>query len=159
MTLGDKLMVLNDGYVEQFGSPIELYERPATLFVAGFIGSPAMNFIDCELESTDRVRLANGTSLSINRVKDGSSGAATLGIRPEHMVLSDDGELKVEVLLLEHLGAHTLVHGTLQGTGQAIVASLPGTQEVDAGTMLGFNLPAQATHLFDTDSGHRLNIN
>ena len=157
MTLGDRLMVLSGGYVEQFGSPIELYENPASLFVAGFIGSPAMNFLNCEIEAEDCVRLENGTVLSIKSATSETTNAVTLGIRPEHMELSDQGKLKIDVLLLEHLGAITLIHATLHGTKQAIVASLPGIHRIDAGTTLSFKVSAEATHLFDSEHGKRLN--
>ena len=156
MTLGDRLMVLNDGYVEQFGSPIELYEDPASLFVAGFIGSPAMNFLQCELESAGRARLENGVMLPVEAVNASGANTVTIGIRPEHMEQSDTGLFKIDVVLLEQLGANTLVHGMLQGTNHSIVASLPGTQRLEPGTTLSFNVPAQATHLFDPETGNRL---
>jgi sn-glycerol 3-phosphate transport system ATP-binding protein len=156
MTLGDRLMVLNDGYVEQFGSPIELYEDPASLFVAGFIGSPAMNFLQCQFESAGQVRLENGVKLSVEAVNAGDTSTVTLGIRPEHMEQSDNGALSIDVVLLEQLGANTLVHGILHGTEQALVVSLPGTQRLEPGTTLSFNVPALATHLFDPETGIRL---
>nr|WP_279290575.1 ATP-binding cassette domain-containing protein [Rhizobium skierniewicense] len=91
MTLADKIVVLNAGRIEQVGSPMELYNRPANLFVAGFIGSPQMNFIDA-------ARL-------------GETGYKTLGIRPEHLVLSrDSGTWSGKVVHVEHLGADTIVY-------------------------------------------------
>ncbi len=91
MTLADKIVVLNGGAVEQVGSPMELYNRPANLFVAGFIGSPGMNVIDAE-------RL-------------GETGAKTIGIRPEHITLSREaGAWKGKVVHVEHLGADTIVY-------------------------------------------------
>lgn len=156
MTLGDRLMVLNGGYVEQFGSPIELYEDPASLFVAGFIGSPAMNFLQCHFESAGQAKLENGVMLSVEAVNASGTGTVTVGIRPEHMQQRDDGALKIDVVLLEQLGANTLVHGTLQGTNHSIVASLPGTQRLEPGTTLSFNVSAHATHLFDSETGQRL---
>ncbi len=152
MTLGDRLMVLNAGYVEQFGSPIDLYERPATLFVAGFIGSPAMNLLPITATG-GKAKLENGVELKLGTKTE---GAATLGIRPEHLIADAKGALKVEVDMLEQLGANTLVHGRLQGTQTGIVASLDGIQSVKSGTVLGFSVPADAIHLFDQGSGKRI---
>jgi len=91
MTLADKIVVLNAGKIEQIGSPMDLYNRPANVFVAGFIGSPQMNFIE-------------GARL-------GDAGAKTIGIRPEHMALSrESGDWKGKVIHVEHLGADTIVY-------------------------------------------------
>ncbi|MBE9477245.1 MAG: sn-glycerol-3-phosphate import ATP-binding protein UgpC, partial [Proteobacteria bacterium] len=131
MTLGDRLMVLNGGYVEQFGTPLELYERPASLFVAGFIGSPSMNFIPADV--VDGVAtLGNGVKL---KTRSTASGKVTLGMRPEHMVLDKSGTIKIKVDMLEQLGANTLVHGALQGTDTSFVISLDGIQAAEIGAV------------------------
>ena len=147
MTLGDRLMVLNGGYVEQFGTPIELYERPASLFVAGFIGSPAMNILPASA-AAGIVTLENGVTLEMDK---SANGKATLGIRPEHLVLSQDGPLRLVVELLEQLGANTLIHGVLEGTDTQVIASMNGVQTVEAGTVLSFDTPADDLHLFGED--------
>ena len=152
MTLGDRLMVLNGGYVEQFGTPIELYERPATLFVAGFIGSPSMNFVSAEL-ADGVATLANGVRVGVVTI---TSGTVTLGIRPEHMVPDAKGPIKVEVEMLEQLGANTLVHGKLQGTETSFVVSLDGIQTAEVGSVLSFGISKKALHLFDTNTGKRI---
>ncbi len=151
MTLGDRLMVLNGGYVEQFGTPIELYERPASIFVAGFIGSPAMNFLPAEAKA-GKLTLENGT------VIDGGAtdGTMTMGVRPEHLVADDNGALHVKVAMQEQLGANTLIHGVLEGTDSEMVVSLPGNQSVTEGHLARFNAPAQALHFFDRDRGQRI---
>ena len=151
MTLGDRLMVLNGGHAEQIGTPIELYERPRTLFVAGFIGSPAMNFLPARLEQGDVV-LENGA-----RVPGGPAGEGkvTLGIRPEHLVADASGPIRLKLLLSEQLGANTLVHGTLEGTETELVASLDGIRSFEEGTVLGFAAPEGALHLFG-ENGLRL---
>ncbi len=152
MTLGDRLMVLNGGYAEQFGTPIELYERPQTLFVAGFIGSPAMNFLPATVEGGEVV-LENGA-----RLPGGSGqGAVTLGLRPEHLVADDAGPVRVQVALSEKLGANTLIHGVLEGTGADMVVSLDGIRDIAEGQVMGFSLPPGALHLFDAQSGKRIN--
>ncbi|MEH6359806.1 MAG: sn-glycerol-3-phosphate import ATP-binding protein UgpC [Amylibacter sp.] len=153
MTLGDRLMVLNGGYVEQFDTPIELYERPASLFVAGFIGSPSMNFIPAGI-ANGVVTLANGVKLETGSK---ASGKVTLGVRPEHMVPDKSGVIKIEVDMLEQLGANTLVHGTLQGTDISFVISLDGIQTAEIGVILSFHAPENVLHLFDAETGMRLN--
>ncbi|MEX0280653.1 MAG: sn-glycerol-3-phosphate import ATP-binding protein UgpC [Arenibacterium sp.] len=152
MTLGDRLMVLNGGYVEQFGTPIELYDRPASVFVAGFIGSPAMNFLPVEVRS-GQVRLANGAELAGG---GSASGAATLGIRPEHLVQDEAGAVEITVSLFEHLGANTLLHGVLKDTDTEIVASLPGHVTANPGSVMTFSADSNLLHLFDAESGLRL---
>ncbi|MEZ5715813.1 MAG: sn-glycerol-3-phosphate import ATP-binding protein UgpC [Paracoccaceae bacterium] len=152
MTLGDRLMVLNAGYVEQFGTPIELYERPATMFVAGFIGSPAMNFLSVEA-SGGTVTLPGGAVLETGTV---AHGTVTLGIRPEHLKPDDAGPITVEVELTEQLGATTLVHGRLAGSGAEMVVSLDGTQQVAIGSSLRVSPAPGELHLFDPQSQKRI---
>ncbi len=150
MTLGDRLMVLNGGRSEQFGTPIELYERPQTTFVAGFIGSPAMNFLPATAEGGEVV-LENGARLP------GGTGAGRvrLGLRPEHLLADDGGPIRLQAILAEQLGASTLVHGTLEGTDSALVAALPGTRAVTEGEVLGFSVAPAQMHLFDGE-GRRI---
>jgi len=153
MTLGDRLMVLNAGYVEQFGTPIELYERPASIFVAGFIGSPAMNFFPGRAE-TGSVTLTGGAKIptDVSQVSD-----TTVGIRPEHLIRDPDGPLGMEVEMLEHLGGVTLLHGPLHGTDIQMVASLNGISEAKIGGTLHFSVPKNAVHLFDPETEKRTN--
>ena len=134
MTLGDRLMVLNAGRVEQFDTPIALYERPASMFVAGFIGSPAMNFLPATIEN-GALTLENKTVLQSTTV---AAGAVIIGIRPEHLVQRPDGPLAVRIEMLEHLGANTLVHGVLEGTKTPIVVSIDGLQTLPTNAILCF---------------------
>jgi sn-glycerol 3-phosphate transport system ATP-binding protein len=152
MTLGDRLMVLNGGYVEQFGTPIELYDRPATVFVAGFIGSPAMNFLPAEA-SNGTLSLGNGVTID---GAVGVSGRVTFGIRPEHLVRDEAGPIRVSVQLFEQLGANTLLHGVLEGTDSDVVVSLPGHVRLEPGEVLGFAAPPDAHHLFDVQTEKRI---
>ncbi len=152
MTLGDRLMVLNDGHVEQFGTPIELYEHPASIFVAGFIGSPAMNFLSVKAQSDNTLLLENGTT-----IMGGSGGGdMTMGVRPEHLVADDTGPIGVKVMMQEQLGANTLIHGILEGAGSEMVVSLPGTQTVAEGAVVRFSAPLEALHFFDINNGQRI---
>lgn len=153
MTLGDRLMVLNAGNVEQFGTPIELYEKPASLFVAGFIGSPSMNILTGQA-SDGGVTLGNGVALQVN---SSNQSTVKLGIRPEHLVPTESGQLNIEVQMIEQLGSNTLVHGLLTGTQTSMVASLQGVHsESSIGSVLSMDAPAAAIHLFDSESGKRL---
>ncbi|UWQ64998.1 sn-glycerol-3-phosphate import ATP-binding protein UgpC (plasmid) [Leisingera caerulea] len=152
MTLGDRLMVLNGGYVEQFGTPIELYDRPASMFVAGFIGSPAMNFFPAEI-SGGQAALPGGGVLPVASAR---SGTATLGLRPEHLMQDPAGPIAIEVELLEQLGANTLIHGRLPGTEHTITASVPGHANDGTGSIRRFSVAPELTHLFDPATGKRL---
>jgi sn-glycerol 3-phosphate transport system ATP-binding protein len=152
MTLGDRLMVLNAGYVEQFDTPIELYERPASIFVAGFIGSPAMNFLTAT-GGEGLVTLDNGTSLTTSVT---SIGPVIAGIRPEHLIADPDGVLPVRIEMLEQLGANTLVHGVLDGSDTPIVASVTGIQSLPIDDIVRFSPAPDALHLFDAKTEKRL---
>ena len=152
MTLGDRLMVLNGGYVEQFGTPIELYDRPATLFVAGFIGSPSMNFLPADAKD-GVLTLGNGATVS---GAGHANGAVTLGIRPEHLVHDENGSIRVSVQMFEQLGANTLMHGVLEGTDTDVVASMPGHVTAGVGSVMSFTAAANDLHVFDTTSGKRI---
>ncbi len=160
MTLGHRLMVLNGGHVEQLGTPIELYDRPATVFVAGFIGSPSMNFIEAvisadgscaELPGDSRVALAEGYTSFGGR-------GVTLGLRPEHLHRVEDNAAgpRFTAQMVEHLGADTLVHGVLGESGDDITLRLSGISEMKAGDALGLAIEPRNVHVFDPGTGLRL---
>ena len=132
MTLADKIVVLDGGVIQQVGSPMELYNRPANLFVAGFIGSPAMNFIDA-------ARLGDQT------------GAKTIGIRPEHMQLSrESGTWTGKVIHVEHLGADTIVYLETEATG-LLTARLFGEHRFQPDEIVHASPNDGQLHRFDTD--------
>ncbi len=161
MTLGHRLMVLNEGYVEQLGTPIELYDKPATRFVAGFLGSPAMNFFDGKLENRGgSVSLKGGGQLGCA----GPTGAlpeegVLVGVRPEHLIIADrdSGMVHFNVSLVEHLGADSLVHGSFGGHDSDLTVRLNGTSAVQPGDSLPISVAPENVHLFDSASGSRLN--
>ena len=161
MTLGDRMIVMNDGYVEQIGSPLEVYERPATLFVAGFIGSPAMNLFDTRL-SVDglSVELHGAGSLPLSDAGVPSHGGqgVILGIRPEHFHLTEEGAgtLHLRVDHVETLGADTLVHGHLGEDGTFLTIRLPDIHYFKKHTTLPFVVPSEKLHLFDKEGGKRI---
>ena len=112
MTMADKIVVMNSGVVEQSGPPLELYDRPANLFVAGFIGSPAMNFLPGTLRRSGtvaEVELDDGTRLPAPPSSGTDGQAVVYGARPENLVLAADGGLPVKVVVIEPTGADTLV--------------------------------------------------
>jgi sn-glycerol 3-phosphate transport system ATP-binding protein len=160
MTLADRLIVMNQGRAEQIGTPLELYQRPATAFVAGFIGSPSMNLIPARLaDQGAAVTLGERAKLGLPRTCGGGDGrAVTVGIRPEHMIGADGAaaDLELEVDLVEPLGADTLVHGRLEGVAIELTARLPGTVSIDPGQPLPITVDRDHLHLFDPESGARL---
>jgi len=155
MTLADRLIVLNGGVAEQIGRPIELYERPASLFVAGFIGSPAMNFLDGLADAAGRVTLTGGTALPATAP---AGLGVTVGIRPEHLVPAPESEAAahLHVDMVELLGADTIVYGSLGAGGPALQLRLNGIAPIATGTRLPLGFPPERLHLFDRVTGKRL---
>jgi sn-glycerol 3-phosphate transport system ATP-binding protein len=152
MTLGDRLMVMNAGVVEQIATPIEVYERPASVFVGGFIGSPAMNFLDARIEGDGRsLRIGEARLPLAVSLPDQAGREVTLGLRPEHLAPAEDGAgpLEIEVDLVEALGADTVVHGRLVSDGALLTSRLDGGLRVAVGDRLPLAIAAQRLHLFD----------
>ena len=160
MTLADRLVVMNAGRAEQIGTPIEVYAKPATTFVAGFIGSPAMNMLPARLSADGAaIDIDGGGSLSCDGALAPLGGRqVTLGLRPEHCMLAEGQAealaLKVEVV--EALGADTLAYGRLGAGGRELTVRLPGSMTVAAGDGLAITVPPAHLHLFDPASGQRL---
>jgi len=161
MTLGHRLMVLNGGNVEQLGTPIELYEKPKTMFVAGFIGSPAMNFIAGRISAGgDHIVFANGDQLALATELNGQAGrSVTVGLRPEdlHLVEGGDASHPLKVGVIEQLGADTLVHGAFGGAGSDLTVRLRGIRQFADGEVLALQIEPNHIHVFETESGQRLN--
>ncbi len=136
MTLADRLIVMNAGHAEQIGAPLELYAKPATTYVAGFIGSPAMNFLPGTVSGAgDAVTLdGGGQVLSLGNAprRDAAGRKVTLGVRPEHLTPTGTGSLTLKVSLVEALGADTLVYGKLIALGQALPQALRSTARFDS---------------------------
>ena len=151
MTMADRIIVLNGGNIEQIGTPSEIYTRPASTFVAAFMGAPPMNLL-AGTASQGRVALTGGEVLPGAHV-NGHAGALTVGIRPEDVVPDGAGALDFEVALIEELGAQRLLHGAV--AGQAFSVAVPKDQEVRTGAMRLAIRPG-AVHLFDAGAGRRL---
>jgi len=153
MTMADKIVVMHDGIIEQIGSPLELYDRPKNLFVAGFIGSPSMNFINGTL-GADGFRTDDGIVLPVRSGEQRASGAsATYGIRPEHFKLDDNG-VPVEVVVVEPTGSETQVLGRLGK--QQVVGVFRERVDAKPGATIKVTPDVGSVHLFDAN-GTRLN--
>jgi multiple sugar transport system ATP-binding protein len=155
MTMADRIVVLNNGRVEQMGSPLELYQNPATIFTAGFIGAPKMNFFNAVVKAIDGhnlcLELANGASVPVPApVPKLSIGERiTLGVRPEHLVMEQGGESEGEIEALEHLGPRAYIHARL-ADGNVLVAQTDGETQAKPGERAAFHLRSECAHLFDS---------
>ncbi len=160
MTLGHRLAILNGGVVEQLGTPIEIYEKPHTEFVAGFIGSPSMNLIGAKFNAKgDGVDLPNGDSVSLSKAQSAHAGqGVTFGIRPEHITIAKGKESGIEltVRVIEQLGADTLVHASLGQGGDDVVVRLAGIHSMATGETLKAVFKPKVIHLFDASNGQRI---
>ncbi|WP_149587968.1 ABC transporter ATP-binding protein [Tabrizicola flagellatus] len=153
MQMGDKIVVMNHGVVEQFGTPQDIYDHPATLFVADFIGSPAMNFLRFEGSApagAATVTLGD-TPIALPELREAASGSLVLGVRPEHVALSDSAPLRARIEAVEYLGTTQIVTlSTPQGT---IKARTPSTLPARPGDLTGLVLNASRLSLFDATTG------
>ncbi len=160
MTLADEIIVLNEGRIEQVGGPLELYDRPANRFVAGFIGSPAMNFLEGAVESGDgatRFVSERGLAFDLPAVPPSAASGVTVGIRPEHIRMrpAPDGEgANATVRLVEHLGHETML--LLDAGGTELTALLPRLTDVSSGDPVAVEAEPERLHLFARESGERL---
>ncbi len=159
MTMGDRIAVMRDGLLQQVGSPQELYDHPVNVFVAGFIGSPAMNFATTKTEGKDlilggaKLVLAGDQARAADSRPDGAD--VLIGFRPEHIELangqeSDAVRFPAKVDVVEYLGNEELVHA--QAEGHEIVALLPSDKKVSVGDTVTFAVPMEKLHVFDPDS-------
>ncbi len=156
MTMADKIAVLRAGKLEQFGVPLDLYNRPANLFVAGFIGSPKMNFFAGEVISGPTPLLKIATGELIPLPETGFSYApgqkVTLGIRPNHVKHGSEGPLTMSVRTAEQLGGESYLYGNLDD-GTPVTLHLSGQTSTAAGEVIRMAAPLEHVHLFDTTSG------
>ncbi|MEL6584741.1 MAG: ABC transporter ATP-binding protein [Pseudomonadota bacterium] len=152
MTLADRVVVMSKGIVQQVGTPTEIYDNPANTFVAGFIGSPAMNLMSGELAGGT----FNGESVSVSGLPDVHSGAATLGFRAEDAsIASDDAaEITAPVYSIELLGDAVMV--TVRAGGALVAVKADKDFRCAIGDIVHFSIPAAICHLFDHETGARL---
>ena len=156
MTLADRIVVLSAGHIEQVGAPLELYERPANLFVAQFIGSPAMNVIPSKITAAGEmttVELTGGRSCTLDIATPASDAGkqASFGVRPEDLRVStsDDFLFEGTVAIVEALGEVTLLYIEGLVDGEPIIAKIPGIQDIHRGDKVHFTADRAKLHLFD----------
>jgi len=148
MTLADRIVVFNDGQIEQVGTPMELYECPANRFVAGFIGAPSMNFISVQVTG-DQVKVAGMATVPL---PSGKAEASEIGIRPEHIAVTTPSEatFQGEIELVERLGAETYAYIRIEGQATNITLRLPGETAFEPGKTIGLKLDWARVHWFDS---------
>ena len=165
MTMGDKIAVMNKGELEQFGTPSEIYEHPASVFVARFLGSPAMNILPGGIihESQNSYFVSNRLKVKLDRPSE--VGNVYLGIRPEAIILergcNESDAISGKLILIEPVGSVTHYYIEREDAfGGTFVASVPHGRMLDGGNALGetvtFRIPGEAIHLFERDSGKRI---
>ena len=153
MTLATRIVVMRAGEVQQVGTPSDVYERPANMFVAGFLGAPAMNFVSGELDAQGGFG-AGPLALQLNAARAGAQRAAVLGVRPEHIRIEAGAPLAGTVALVEPMGNHQIVW---IACGEHLLSSIvQDTRSFAPGAALAFAIDAQRVSLFDPDSGRAL---
>jgi len=156
MQMGDKIVVMNHGVIEQFGTPQDIYDKPATMFVADFIGSPPMNFLRFtgSVEAGAREVVAHKVTLPMPEIRVPFDGDMVYGIRPEHVRLSDSAPLRGEVLATEYLGTTQIV--TVATAGGEIKARIPASQPARMGETVGLACEGSTATVFDAQTGRAL---
>jgi len=158
MTMADRIVVMNAGRIEQIGTPLELYDTPANLFVADFIGSPSMNVLKGTLRRSGtgaHVELEDGPTVPVAVPQTGDEGQAViLGIRPEHAALAEQDSVPLEVEVVEPTGANIQIYAYLGQTQFCVVTS--ERHEVRPGDIMTAHFPLEHIHLFDAATGRRL---
>ncbi len=155
MTMADRIVVLNDGRVEQFGTPLELYHHPVTKFVATFIGQPNMNLVPAIVTAIDiaglhvEIGAANSMVLPVDTTGTKVGDQVEIGIRPEDLKLAGGAGLNVVVNILEHLGSVSIAHGNVVASKTRFCASLDGGIGLQEGDQVAFSVDPAAAHVFD----------
>ncbi len=159
MTLGDRLMVMNAGEIEQIGTPLEVYRKPASVFVGGFIGAPAMNFLDARIDAEGAAVDIDGERLPLTTPLPGHAHRpVTLGLRPEHLTVVEPAtaRLRLRVGVVEVLGADTVVHGRIGKSDMPLTLRLTTSRDVAVGDQIPLDVELGQIHLFDSGSGRQL---
>jgi len=157
MTMADEIVVMRSGRIEQIGSPDAIYERPANIFVADFIGSPPMNFLRGAVaeEGGRKVFRFKELNLPLPHTAGLEPGRPLVyGLRPVDLAVSEGGALAGELVLSENTGSETMIHVGIGG--EDLRAILPGRPRLERGTRVAFDVPPDKVHLFDPDTGRRL---
>ena len=156
MTLADRIVVMRAGEIEQVGTPLELYHKPANRFVAGFIGSPAMNFLPARLRGDGAIETSSGDAIRLPRIPPADEGLM-LGVRPEDLTLSSGAAvLRGKASLVENLGELAIIYVDV-GTSEPVIVKLPGDCTLRPGDAVSLTAPNSRLHLFGPD-GSALNL-
>jgi sn-glycerol 3-phosphate transport system ATP-binding protein len=156
MTLANRMLVINSGAVEQIGAPLQVYDDPASLFVAGFIGSPSMNFLPGKRVG-DGIQVGEGMVIALPaEIRANRCEQVTVGVRPEHFVTGGAGEavFRLHVDTVEALGADSLLHAAFNGA--LLVVRIEGHSTPEAGTALDVSIMPGKAYFFDSATGKRL---
>ena len=152
MTLGDRLAVINEGVIEQIGTPIEVYEKPESKFVAEFIGSPQMNFINGTIKNNNFE--SKGLKLNIDLNIDNANVA--LGFRADDLKIKEDGEISLNIDIIEKLGSDSIIYGSNKN-GESICYKESGNTKLAIGENINISINVDNIHIFDEKTGKRLN--
>jgi multiple sugar transport system ATP-binding protein len=150
MTLADRVVVMQGGIVQQVGTPTDIYDRPANTFVAGFIGSPAMNLLEGSIDGG----VFTGTNVRVTGLPEGLSGPITLGFRAEDTSVVEQGEISAPIYSLELLGDATLV--TVKAGGGLVAVKAAKDFRAEIGAPFSASIPASICHLYDSTTGERV---
>ncbi|MEM1362049.1 MAG: ABC transporter ATP-binding protein [Pseudomonadota bacterium] len=156
MQMGDKIVVMNHGVIEQFGTPQDIYDKPATMFVADFIGSPSMNFLQSAAKlapGSAEIRL-DEADIAIPPMRESHDGPLVFGVRPEHIQLADDAPYRAKVIATEYLGTTQIV--TLDTAAGDVKARVSSAQNAREGETVGLKFNSATVTLFDKDTGRAL---
>ena len=157
MTLAQRVAVMNQGRIEQVGSPGEVYARPASVFVASFLGAPGMNLFNAELDADHQtLHIAQAPSLRLPTPIEGSMCELIVGIRPETLIPDPTGQWQMDIVLREALGAETILHGRMGE--QPCIVRVAGDSPWQEGQRLGLRIAPEALHVFDRLSGARIDF-
>lgn len=156
MQMGDRIAVMNHGVVEQCGRPQEVYDKPATMFVADFIGSPPMNFLRFSgtVNAGDEAVVLDGNSMKVPRMQESHGGEIAFGVRPEYVRITDAGGYRGQVRATEYLGTSQIV--TLLTANGPVKARISSATRVHAGEQVGLDFVGSTVTLFDVETGRAL---
>jgi multiple sugar transport system ATP-binding protein len=160
MTMGQRIAIMNEGRLQQYAQPLEVYRKPANLFVASFIGSPSINLFEGKLNESDEGWLFKGPdfALSLRHAQSPPTGAVTLGVRPEDLRLVDYGStFTAEVRVVEPVGSEVYIHLDTVDGERVIVRASADTQ-VSVDRRVGIEVPARKVHLFRNDTAERIGL-
>ena len=158
MTLGHRLVLMNEGRIEQIGEPLQVYELPETLFVAGFIGSPPMNLVPGELNEKGEFILGSTVKIKLDDFQTKSKNL-TLGIRPEHLLTDESGKVTLGKFIVENYerqGADNYLYGKINGISHSLTIRVPPDTVYSVGTAINLSCEKKKLHFFCSETGLRI---